>query len=1353
MLYQKNITMSKAHVLKRYSFLIWILFFVLSTKAEQQDYYFRQISLEQGLSQSRVQCIYRDHQGVIWIGTKWGLNSYDQSELKSYFHDREQPNSLPDNFIRFITEDRLGDLYVSTNKGIAIYNKAENQFQPLKYNGKPFNAWSYLQIGDNFLFGGEETLYQYNLMDKSITTIFPDIDGDKLKCINRIFQWSPDVLITSSKKDGLWMYDLIKKKMYRCPFVKEREINTIFVDSQNRLWVSFYGKGIACYSKEGKRLFSLSTKNSGLNNDIIFDFLEKDNQLWIATDGGGINILDFQTMKFSHLKHISDDEQSLPNNSIYRLYKDQMDNIWIGSIHGGLFAIKKVFIKTYKDVPLNNPNGVSERTVVSIFEDKDTLLWIGTDGGGINSFDQKTNTFHHYPTTYGEKVTSITDFSENELLLSCFNKGVFTFNKRTAQMQPFPIINDSISKREFSSGDLVNLYATKDNIYILGAKVYIYNKHTRQTSILYAPQIDIQRQIAMQAIYSDDTHLYLMGTNNLFKLNFKTNELSSLVNMKEGDDFTSACRDDKGNFWIGSNFGLLFYNKQTGKTEKIHTNLFNSVSSLAYDKKGKVWIGAQNMFFAYIINEKRFVILDESDGVPSNELIFTPIPALRTPNLYMGGTMGLVRINTDIIFESNSSPILKLLEVKLNGKSTLKQVNNNCISIPWNHSSFNIKVIADEKNSFRKHLFRYVITGKDKMVIESYLQTLELGTLASGEYTISVSCDTSNGEWSQPTEILTIIVSPPWWKSTWFIILCIFFAFLVAGMVFFSLIRKKENRLKREMREHEKKIYEEKIRFLINISHELRTPLTLIYASLKRILNKEVKQDELPEYLQGAFKQANQMKDIINIVLDARKMEVGQEVLHISSHPLHKWIQEVAETFQTASKAKEIEITYDFDDSIQSIAYDDTKCKVVLSNLIMNALKYSPNQTRIVIKTIRTNESIQVHVQDQGIGLDNVDIKKLFTRFYQGKHNEGGSGIGLSYAKMLIDLHGGRMGAFNNKDRGATFFYEIPANLQEQEVSCPQHSYLNELLSSPEEEEKIESGSFSLQGYSLLIVEDKQDLREFLKNALKDKFKKIYQAENGLVALEVIKQQQPDIIVSDVMMPQMNGYQLCKEIKENLNISHIPVILLTARADSESQMLGYKLGADAYLPKPFEMEMLLSVIQNQMRNREYIKSRYRGNQFILSPQEATFSNADEQFMIKLNEMIDQNLSQPDLDVKFLTAQMAMSRTSLYNKIKELTGMGANDYINRRRIDKAIILLTQSDMSITEISEQVGFTYQRYFSTLFKEMKGMTPSHSEHNTVAPNNNQNRFSTLVYHLYRNYTPRNRAIRISSADLDVS
>ena len=339
--------------------------------------------------------------------------------------------------------------------------------------------------------------------------------------------------------------------------------------------------------------------------------------------------------------------------------------------------------------------------------------------------------------------------------------------------------------------------------------------------------------------------------------------------------------------------------------------------------------------------------------------------------------------------------------------------------------------------------------------------------------------------------------------------------------------------------------------------------------------------------------------------------------------------------------------------------------------------------------------------------------------FYQGKHNEGGSGIGLSYAKMLIDLHGGRIGAFNNEDGGATFFYELPANLQEQEVSCPQHSYLNELFNSPEED-AIESTPFPLQNYSLLIVEDKQDLREFLKEALKEYFKKIYQAENGLEALQVVKQQQPDVIVSDVMMPQMNGYQLCKEIKENLNISHIPIILLTARADSESQMLGYKLGADAYLPKPFEMEMLLSVVQNQMRNREYIKSRYRGNQFVLSPQEATFSNADEQFMIKLNEMIDQHLSQSNLDVKFLTVEMAMSRTSLYNKIKELTGMGANDYINRRRIDKATILLIQSDMSITEISEQVGFTYQRYFSTLFKEMKGVTPSQfrAQHNPTQP-----------------------------------
>lgn len=1297
-------------------FAIGLLAFTLSVKGEEQYYYFKQISLEQGLSQSRVQCIHRDHLGVMWIGTKWGLNSYDQSELKNYFHDRNQPNSLPDNFIRFITEDSTGNLYVSTNKGITLYNKEENRFTPLLYNGKSFQTWSYLSTEDGFIFGGEETLYKYNQDDKSINAIFPHVDGDARKCINRIFRWQPGVLIASSRKDGLWMFDLSKARMYRCPFVKEREINTIFVDSHNQLWISFYGKGIVCYSNKGEKLFDLSTRNSDLNNDIIFDFVEKDNQLWIATDGGGINVLNLSTMKFAYLKHISDDGQSLPSNSIYCLYKDQMDNIWGGSIRGGLFGIKKVFIKTYKDVPLTNTYGISERTVASIYEDNDTLLWIGTDGGGINSFNQRTNTFHHFLSTYGDKVTSITNFSENDLIVSCFNKGIFVFNKKTAQMHPFPIINDSISKREFSSGDLVNLYATKDNIYILGAKVYIYDKHTRQTSILYAPQIDVQRKIAMQAIYSDNDYLYLMGTNNLFRLHMRSNELTSLVSTKEGDDFTSACRDDKGNFWIGSNFGLLFYNKQKGTAEKIQTSLFNSVSSLAYDKKGRIWIGAQNMLFAYIIDEQRFVILDESDGMPSNELIFTPIPTLHTENLYMGGTMGLVRINTDIVFDSNSSPVLKLLDVNLNGKSTLKQIRDKHISIPWNHSSFNIRVIADEKSPFRNHLFRYAIAGKNEMVIDSYLHTLELGTLAPGEYTISVSCDMPNGEWIRPEKLLTIIVSPPWWKSVWFTLLCVFLVLCTVGVVFYILIKKKESRLKQKMREHEKKTYEEKIRFLINISHELRTPLTLIYASLKRILNGEVKQEEVPEYLKGAYKQAEQMKDIINIVLDARRMEVGQEVLRISSHPLHEWIKEVVDTFRTASMAKGIEIVYDFDESIRNVAYDDTKCRVVLSNLIMNALKYSPDNTRITIKTVRTNESVRVLVQDQGIGLGNVDIDKLFTRFYQGEHDKGGSGIGLSYAKMLIDLHGGRIGAFSNDDGGATFFYELPGNLQEQEVSCPQHPYLNELLNSPEED-KIEPDSFSLQGYSLLVVEDKQDLRDFLKEALKDKFKKIYLAEDGVDALRMIKQQQPDIVVSDVMMPHMNGYQLCKAIKEDLNISHIPVVLLTARADSESRMLGYKLGADAYLAKPFEMEMLLSVIRNQIKNREYIKSRYRGNQFVLSPQEATFSNADEQFMIKLNEVIDRNLSQSSLDVKFLTAQMAMSRTSLYNKIKELTGMGANDYINCRRIDKATALLIQSDISITEISEQVGFTYQRYFSTLFKEMKGMTPSQfrAQHNT--------------------------------------
>ena len=642
------------------------------------------------------------------------------------------------------------------------------------------------------------------------------------------------------------------------------------------------------------------------------------------------------------------------------------------------------------------------------------------------------------------------------------------------------------------------------------------------------------------------------------------------------------------------------------------------------------------------------------------------------------------------------------------------------INIPWNYTSLSIAINLNEKDVFRKALFRYSISGLNNQYIESYNHKLELPSLNPGSYSILVSCNTKSGIWSQPIKIATLHITPPWYKSNWFISsMILLFLTLLSGIVYL-IIRKKENKLKWEMKEHEQTVNEEKIRFLVNISHELRTPLTLIYAPLKRLIdrsNDKLKPELIKDQLNSIYKQTRQMKNIINMVLDLNRIKTGEEPLQKLPHTLNEWVRSVSEDFRNEYEEKKINLQYELDDSIEYIWFDEWKCQIILSNLLMNALKFSDQQTEITISTQRMNNFVRISVKDQGIGLQNVDSGRLFSRFYQGEHNKSGSGIGLSYAKILIEMHGGNIGAYNNTDKGATFYYELPILT---DTSLPE-----EMMNDNNSENipiplDISAINVSCSNYSLLIVEDKQELRMFLKDSFKDVFNHIYTAEDGMTALDLIKTRQPDIIVSDVMMPRMDGYELCRHIKEDVEISHIPIILLTAKCDQDSTSTGYKLGADFYLSKPFELDFLLTIIVNLLKSREAIKQKYKERATTILPQDSTISNADETFLVKLNNLIYTNLSNPDLDVKFLMGNMAMSRASLYNKVKALTDMGVNDYINKLRIEKASSMLIHTDLSISEISFEVGFTYQRYFSTIFKQIKGVTPSQFKEENKNNNN---------------------------------
>ena len=530
---------------------------------------------------------------------------------------------------------------------------------------------------------------------------------------------------------------------------------------------------------------------------------------------------------------------------------------------------------------------------------------------------------------------------------------------------------------------------------------------------------------------------------------------------------------------------------------------------------------------------------------------------------------------------------------------------------------------------------------------------------------------------------------------------------IIYGITFY-FYRKKKAKQKREILRLKNKMYEEKINFLTNISHELRTPLTLICAPLKRIINHEPGDGrEVEEQLVPIYKQAYQMKNIIDMVLDVRKLEEGKDMLHILPHSLNEWVRSVGDKFADEYRVKGIRLEYELDEWIGKVSFDKSKCEFVLSNFLMNALKFSePDTTTTLITCLSEGEDwVRVSVKDEGMGLNMVDTDSLFSSFYQGIHEKGGSGIGLSYAKSLIAHHKGKVGALNTAGKGAVFYFELPllADTYGRQEPLQADTTTGVEVNEPDKVDYI-----FLKKYSVMVVEDTSELRNYLKETLGNYFARVYVAKDGKEGLEQIKDRLPDIIISDVMMPRMNGFELCKEVKTNLEISHIPFILLTAYHNSQNMYTGYKTGADVFFPKPFEIDGLLALIHNQLRQREQIRTRYRDDK-LLTHKDMSFSNADETFLLKLNTLIADNMSNPELDVAFLATNMCISRSLLFNKVKAVTGMGIVDYVNKQRIERSIMLLTTTTMNITEISEVVGFSSLRYFSKVFKSIKGEIPS--------------------------------------------
>ena len=758
-----------------YRTLIIILFLLAGVKLLSSEhcvnYSFTQLSIEQGLSQSTAQSILLDHKGTLWIGTKSGLNSYTQEGIKTYLHHSGDPHSLPSNYINHLTEDSLGNFWIATSKGLALYDDEQDQFNTVNSS----IIYSSVGVEGGMWFGSENAIHCYDYKSKELKTIH--IEKEEGKGINlvdyriqKMLYLEDGKILIGTRKKGIYLYDCRIRQFTLLIPSSQNLLTSLYVTADHHIYTAFYGDGFYCYDRTGKMLKHYTKENSGLKNNYVLDMAEYNGNIWLATDGSGINLFTPRTFQFSQLQHIVGDYSSLPVNSITLLYKDMKDNLWAGSVRGGIFSIKETYIKTYKEAILNNTNGLSEQSVISLYEEKDGKVWIGTDGGGINLYDPSTDKFIHFPSTYGDKVVSIAEVSETELMVSLYTKGIFLFNKKTHKYRPFTIVDEETNKKECFYGYLPLANQVADGkIYIISCGTYVYHTHDHTFSRMQTDRDYDFSNDALCLSYSNDRFSLLKCAHQAFWVDQKSDSIRLLFELEKDELITSMSYDNNRMIWTSTNKGLGFFDLESQKYHRIRTRLFNGISYLIADGKGRLWICAQNHLYSYIIKENRFILWNSSDGFPPNEILFAYQKQSNRDYIYLGGSEGLVKINTDIPYTETQIPEIYLSEILFNGSPSLKKVKENTIKIPWNYNSLSVHFRIKNRDVFQKYLLQYTIEGRGKQSIETYDPVLNLSSLSAGNYSIWVSCNTKNGNRTPSKQLIHIIVTPPWYKTVWFI--------------------------------------------------------------------------------------------------------------------------------------------------------------------------------------------------------------------------------------------------------------------------------------------------------------------------------------------------------------------------------------------------------------------------------------------------------------------------------------------------------------------------------------------------------------------------------------------------------
>ncbi|MBS1663717.1 MAG: response regulator [Bacteroidetes bacterium] len=1283
---------------------------MIAPNAGAQSLIFNHLKTAQGLSHSSVNAIYQDEFNQVWIATRDGLNRYDGYKIETFRPAIDDVNGIFGNNIQRVTGDKKGHIYIQCMAGLVTYDLKKQKFQVIDRDSIRFIGY-----GKNRLWVGRENEIDYLLPGEAAIRNYARLDPSIH--ITSIMEDSFSNLYVGTRSQGLLMIDGNGRSTV---LIKDISVVCTYGDKQQRIWVGTLNSGLYCIDPKGVLTHYVNQPgdDESIPNNYVRTICQDDmDYFWIGTYGG-LARFDPETRKFKNFRYASFDAYSIGSSSIWCVTKDAHGLLWIGTFFGGIDIINPEFSYNYYYRPSMDNKGLSSSIVSTVSEDEKGNLWIGTDNAGMNYFDRQKGTFEHYTISSNTIKSTLLDKENNCLWIGTHLGGLNKLDLTTKKTTKI----DLHTGRAASDNYVRSVLKLGDDL-LLGThfSVYVYHIKTGSaTRLLDTTATETNRQI-WDMMLSSDSCLWFSTSNDVFRYDLKRRTLKKYIypNRKAGinENITLATffEDRKKRVWVGSaSKGVGLYDSRGDSLKFLNTGNSNIIDNYIlgmnespmgylllatnkglslYDVEKNTFYNYYNDFFPFEALNERSVFRSKSGEIilcsVSGLLILTERDLMLKPKDYAINLTALY-VNNKLIKPDEDSSIIR--------ESILY---SDKIELNGSHSVFSVEFSTSNYLKALQPDIQYILEGFDKEWVNMHSNNnlITYTNLNPGTYTLKIKGINKLTQQNIPIKAVQIVVHPPFYKM-WYAY--VFYCLLAAGLlllIWYQLRLRTSLKYAQIEKQHIEELNQYKLRFFTNVSHEIRTPVTLITTQLDMLLQRTDLSQSIRNRLANIVRNTNNLKILINELLDFRKQEQGHLQLKVSENDLIKYLENIFYSFKDQANYKHIHVSFIHSEDELLMWFDPNQLYKVFVNLLSNAMKFTPSGGSVSLRVDQNSNWATISVSDTGVGIGKEDIDKLFDSFYQGQNVQNidpGTGIGLALVKSIVDAHGGTISVQSNENSGSTFAVSLPVSITAAEASEPGEP---QGLETPEEA--------APRSATILIIEDNEELLEVLDNIFQPVYT-VVKTTNGDEGLKKALEIKPDIILSDIMIPGMSGIELCKRVKSNLDICHIPVVLLTARTAAESNLEGLMAGADDYITKPFNAKILISRCNNLIKNRILLQKRFRTAPDLDTSQLAA-SEQDQELLNRAIAIIEENIGNPEFDVNLFAEKMLMGRSSLFSKIKGITGQTPKDFVATIRMKKSLVILKENpEISVAEVAGMVGFNDTSYFIKLFKQHFGVTP---------------------------------------------